>query len=62
MAWENLQPACYGIATTFFALSTITILLRFYSRVLVVKNVWWDDWCMFAILVRSVETRTEVLG
>jgi len=50
----DLQAACYGIVSTFFVASTITILLRIYSRGFVVKSFGWDDWCMTAILVRPV--------
>ncbi|CZS96968.1 uncharacterized protein RCO7_02708 [Rhynchosporium graminicola] len=46
----NLQIACYGIVSAFFAASTISILLRIYSRKYLVKSFGWDDWCMTAIL------------
>lgn len=46
----DLQAACYGIVSTFFVASTITILLRIYSRGFVVKSFGWDDWCMTSIL------------
>ncbi|KAL2059803.1 hypothetical protein VTL71DRAFT_10187 [Oculimacula yallundae] len=46
----NLQAACYGIVSTFFVASTLSIVLRIYSRGFVVKSFGWDDWCMTAIL------------
>lgn len=49
--FENLQPVCYGVISTFFALSTTTILFRIYARQFIIKNFGWDDWCMVAVLV-----------
>ncbi|RDW71711.1 hypothetical protein BP5796_07745 [Coleophoma crateriformis] len=46
---DTLQPACYGVASFFFALSSISICLRLYSRGFVLKSLGWDDWCMFTI-------------
>ncbi|KAL3427511.1 integral membrane family protein [Phlyctema vagabunda] len=51
----TLQPACYGVVSTFFALSTITILLRLYSRGLVIRSIGWDDWCMVGVFALFVE-------
>ncbi|CZR51053.1 uncharacterized protein PAC_00928 [Phialocephala subalpina] len=48
--FDSLQSSCYGVATAFFVICTITILLRLYSRSFLVKSFGWDDWCMFAIL------------
>ena len=47
----SLQPASYAITTAFFVLSTITIILRIYTRKYIVKSFGWDDWCMAAVLV-----------
>ena len=51
--FESLQATCYGVVTSFFVLSTITIILRIYSRGFIVKSFGWDDWCMASILVSS---------
>lgn len=37
-------PQVVGVAGFFLALSTITVMLRCYCRVLVVKNFGIDDW------------------
>ena len=34
-------------------ISIIFVLGRMYSRSKLTKNVWWDDWCICAALVRS---------
>lgn len=41
-------PELLGTVGLFCALSTITIALRVYCRVALVKNFGWDDW--FALL------------
>lgn len=51
--FESLQPISYGVVSTFFFVSTMTILLRIYARGFIVKSFGLDDCCMFAILVRS---------
>lgn len=48
----NLQTVCYPLANILFALGTISILLRIYSRAVIVKSFGWDDWAMTSILVR----------
>ncbi|PVH67799.1 hypothetical protein DL98DRAFT_637048 [Cadophora sp. DSE1049] len=47
---NSLEGLSERVATTFFILATITILLRIYSRAWVVKSFGWDDWCMVSIL------------
>lgn len=49
--FESQQSTSYGVITTLFIMTTISILLRIYSRRLVLKSFGWDDWCMFTILV-----------
>jgi len=44
MAVENRGPQVSGVAGFFLALSTLTIVLRCYCRVLVVKSFGIDDW------------------
>ena len=51
--FESLQATCYGVISSFFVLSTITIILRIYSRGFIVKSFGWDDGCMASILVSS---------
>ncbi|KAH6663542.1 hypothetical protein B0J14DRAFT_258505 [Halenospora varia] len=48
--FESQQSTSYGVITTLFIMTTISILLRIYSRGLVLKSFGWDDWCMFTIL------------
>lgn len=49
---NSLKGLSELVATTFFVLATITIVLRIYSRAWVVMSFGWDDWCMVSILVR----------
>jgi len=51
---DSIQDVAEGVATTFFVLGTISILLRIYARGFVIKQFGWDDWCMTAILVGLV--------
>ncbi|KAH6696489.1 hypothetical protein DL95DRAFT_507359 [Leptodontidium sp. 2 PMI_412] len=47
---NSLKGLSELVATTFFVLATITIVLRIYSRAWVVMSFGWDDWCMVSIL------------
>ena len=55
------------------AISVLTVLsvsivwLRMYSRIFVSRNLWWDDWTMFAASVRMrslsvIDSRTPLIG
>lgn len=32
--------------------STVAVALRFYTRIIITRNVRWDDWLMLIALVR----------
>lgn len=49
---DSLQTLAFVVITVFFSLATFSILLRIYSRGVVLKSFGWDDWCMTSILVR----------
>jgi hypothetical protein len=41
------------VASVFLSIAWITVLLRFWTRVMVVKSLGWDDWCMGLTMVRK---------
>ena len=45
---EDRSQEVAGVAGFFLALTTVSIALRCYCRIKVVKNFGWDDW--FAVL------------
>lgn len=48
--WPELSRA-------FILLATITypiVILRFVSRAVVAKRIWWDDWCILLAVVSDV--------
>jgi hypothetical protein len=51
MELGSLQPVCYGVATTIFAIAVTSTLLRIYARTFIVKSFGLDDWTMASIFV-----------
>ena len=43
-----------ALAWTWFALSSVIVTLRFYTRIRLTKNPSWDDWFMLITLVWNV--------
>ena len=43
-----------ALAWTWFALSSVIVALRFYTRIRLTKNLSWDDWSMLITLVWTV--------
>lgn len=56
--FESLQPAAYGIATVFFSLGLVSIILRIYARVYIIKSFGWDDWFMVGVLFSTFIQQT----
>ena len=54
---HNLRVADYIVSNILFVIGTASILLRIYSRAVIVKKFGWDDWTMTAILVSSCNKR-----
>lgn len=40
-----------GVSWTLATLATIFVSLRFYSRIFITRNPWWDDWAILLTLV-----------
>lgn len=38
------------VSWLFFSISTVLVIGRMYSRVVVKRNVWWDDWIICVTL------------
>ena len=49
----NRAAEVYTFTWVMVIISFIFVLGRMYSRSKLTKNVWWDDWCICAALVRS---------
>ncbi|KAF1846575.1 uncharacterized protein K460DRAFT_283445 [Cucurbitaria berberidis CBS 394.84] len=43
---ENQAPRLLAVEGTLFALAMITVLMRFYVRIFMLKTFGWDDWMM----------------
>jgi hypothetical protein len=39
------------VASVFLSVAWLTVLLRFWTRLVVVKSLGWDDWCMSLTMV-----------
>jgi hypothetical protein len=48
---DNLQSLAYVVSNILFVIGTLSIMLRIYSRALVVRIFGWDDWIMTSIFV-----------
>ncbi|OCL06105.1 hypothetical protein AOQ84DRAFT_366094 [Glonium stellatum] len=56
MAFEDLQPTAYGVATVMFILGTVSIFLRLYCRSVILKTFGWDDvMAVFLLLVNTTQ-------
>ncbi|KAF2202070.1 hypothetical protein GQ43DRAFT_10513 [Delitschia confertaspora ATCC 74209] len=53
-AIQNLQPLAYAVASVTFFFGTITIFLRFYCRLLLLRTWGWDDWISVLIFLVSI--------
>lgn len=51
--YESRGPELFAVATTFVSLAAITVILRVYVRVFLVKAFGWDDAWMIVALVSS---------
>ncbi|KAL7275791.1 hypothetical protein RUND412_001244 [Rhizina undulata] len=45
---QNLQPAIYGPIVAFSIIAIITVILRIYTRAVIVKKIGADDWVIIA--------------
>jgi hypothetical protein len=48
---EDLRPLAYGVITTLFVISIVTIVMRIYVRGYTMMAFNWDDWAMSSMLV-----------
>ena len=49
---SNRAVELNALAWSWFAVSSIVVSLRFYSRIGLTRNLWWDDWFILLTLVR----------
>lgn len=47
----NRAPTLIGVTWFECVLSTLFVALRFYCRIKITRNVWWDDWVILLTLV-----------
>lgn len=52
--YESRGPELFAVAITFVSLAAITVILRTYVRVFLVKAFGWDDAWMIIALVSSI--------
>lgn len=50
----NRAPTLIAVTWVECSLSTIVVALRFYCRVRITRNVWWDDWVILITLVTTL--------
>ena len=48
---SNRAVELNALAWSWFAISLTVVGLRFYSRVTLTRNLWWDDWFILLTLV-----------
>lgn len=48
---ETLQPAIYGVCTTFFVLGNISVPMRIWSQWRIHQKTMQEDYCLIAALV-----------
>jgi hypothetical protein len=41
------------VAAVMFCIAGICVLLRCYSRIVIAKQFWYDDWCIIVTSVRG---------
>lgn len=46
-----------GVATSLLALCVISYALRLVARKTLKSGLWWDDWWMLGVLVRSCSSK-----
>lgn len=55
----NRNSVLIGVSWTLATLAAICVSLRFYSRVLITRNPWWDDWAILATMVSSMPRKAS---
>ena len=48
----NRDAVLIGVSWALVSLAMIFVGLRIYCRVVLTRNMWWDDWAIIATLVR----------
>ncbi|PVH91229.1 hypothetical protein DM02DRAFT_546234 [Periconia macrospinosa] len=47
-ASETQAPVLLRLAGTMLALSVVSVIIRFWARILMRSKLWWDDWLALA--------------
>jgi hypothetical protein len=55
--YDTRAPEILACAIIMIVITTLAVILRFWSRA-VVSNLefWWDDWALLATMVSSIST------
>lgn len=51
MSTDNRGPQLEAVAYTLVSVAFVSVCLRCYTRIFMVKNFGFDDWCMLLSLV-----------
>ncbi len=51
---ETKVPVINALSVCYIAISTVALLLRYWSRRISGLGFWWDDWFAFLALVSSM--------
>lgn len=55
---ENRGPQLQAVCSTFVSLAFVSVLLRIYVRLRLVKAFGWDDWFMVLAMVRRANIQS----
>jgi len=63
MAKDDYSADVWAVAIIFSVLTWFTVPLRVYTRLVIVKSWWWDDWTLvFAQLTFTVYLVCQIGG
>jgi len=57
---DDLGSTIVGVTVSFTVLALTAVLLRFYTRVRLIKNFGAEDWLMLVSMVRIRESHNEI--
>ncbi|KAL1979426.1 hypothetical protein VTN96DRAFT_5976 [Rasamsonia emersonii] len=53
MELSGRQPLIVAVSIVLIVLSTVSVVLRFFSRHMMGNKLWWDDWCAVVAMLLS---------
>lgn len=61
MELSGKQPLIIAVSIVLIILSTVSVVLRFFSRHMMGNKLWWDDWCaVVAMVCKSPEGEKNI--